>query len=216
MALVSKRWYMRHTRQCFVLQQSTWTCQVNNKERVGWLHVVINRTQLVFSPDFRTINSIFGNSSSKSPVPPIKFPNLCPQLAFSNVLLCSLALFGHGFFLPQKNPGEKINLLMILPILVQWLLVNIVLKKLSLNMWVTAFLWEKNGLQCPIKNDPTLQRAFGSSGPGSPFLFRCRKGRTEPQSRKKNGYNASHTVDGWNPAPVDIENIPLFTGFYIS
>jgi len=25
-----------------------------------------------------------------------------------------------------------------------------------------------------------------------------------------------HTVDGRNPAPVDMENIPLFTGFYTS
>ena len=26
----------------------------------------------------------------------------------------------------------------------------------------------------------------------------------------------SHTVDGWNPAPVDMVNIPLFIGFYTS
>ena len=29
------------------------------------------------------------------------------------------------------------------------------------------------------------------------------------------GWQYEDTVDGWNPAPVDMVNIPLFTGFYI-
>ena len=34
--------------------------------------------------------------------------------------------------------------------------------------------------------------------------------------RKKNSGTSHHTVDGRNPAPVDMENLPLFTGFYLS
>ena len=30
------------------------------------------------------------------------------------------------------------------------------------------------------------------------------------------GISYCHTVDGRNPAPVDMENLPLFTGFYLS
>ena len=32
----------------------------------------------------------------------------------------------------------------------------------------------------------------------------------------KEGSNPDHTVGGRNPAPVDVEIIPLFTGFYTS
>ena len=37
----------------------------------------------------------------------------------------------------------------------------------------------------------------------------------EAQTRRRKK-KQSHTVGGRNPAPVDMQNLPLFTGFYLS
>ena len=41
-------------------------------------------------------------------------------------------------------------------------------------------------------------------------------GQTFEQHRKKKAQLGGDAVDGWNPAPVDLVNIPLFIGFHTS
>ena len=75
--------------------------------------------------------------------------------------------------------------------------------KLVVLKWMVHFRTEKN---ICIIHEPNPQSCYMS----------CWGFRYVARVIQKSWYFVHTTVDGWNPAPVDMVNLPLFSGFYTS
>ena len=85
--------------------------------------------------------------------------------------------------------------------------------------WWWWWWWISNGLQESCLASPTCGPIASSSWNIHDFPTprgMCRRWIGAVQPLQPLGSKRYTTVDGWNPAPVDMVDIPLFTGVYTS